>query len=170
MQSRRPRSSAFRWASSLGCVALGAVAVMERPTTADAAPCAAHYDVDSLNGIVTDEDTRLMWQRAADGATRTLSEASDYCEALSLGGHDDWRLPSIFELQTIVEESSDAPAIDVGAFDGGGAPENGVYWSGTKAALDPSYAWTVDFGINSVGGQLFYYEVTVTKNRARCVR
>jgi hypothetical protein len=49
------------------------------------------------NGICLDRSTGLMWQI---GHSRRLSEAakvSDYLSGLRLGGHTDWRLPTILE-------------------------------------------------------------------------
>ena len=45
-----------------------------------------------------DEATGLTWQRDGAPATFTWQEAVDYCDALVLGGNEDWRLPDIAEL------------------------------------------------------------------------
>ena len=39
------------------------------------------------------------------------SEAIFYCRTLSLGGHADWRLPSIDELQGIYDQSAPAKTL-----------------------------------------------------------
>ncbi len=62
------------------------------------------------NGTVTDQATGLTWQRSDDGQTRSWGEALSYCEALSLGGEDDWRLPNAKELQSIVDYTQ-APTV-----------------------------------------------------------
>ena len=68
--------------------------------------------VDNGDGTVTDNCTGLIWQkRTADtngdgkiggGDAVDWCDALVYCESLSLAGHDDWRLPNVRELQSIV--------------------------------------------------------------------
>jgi hypothetical protein len=63
------------------------------------------------NGTVTDMKTHLVWQQRDDGMTRTWDSAGTYCAGLSLDG-EGWRLPTIKELQTIVDYSKTNPSID----------------------------------------------------------
>ncbi|MES1186563.1 MAG: DUF1566 domain-containing protein [Myxococcales bacterium] len=80
---------------------------------------------------VTDNATRLVWQLSAlDETPRTWQEALAYCEALSHAGKDDWRLPSIKELATLVDESATvAPALHAEY----GTSAAARYWSSTPA-------------------------------------
>ena len=64
------------------------------------------------NGAVIDAATGLMWQRTDDGKARDWPKALAYCEGLRLAGHDDWRLPNVRELQSIVDYRRPAPALD----------------------------------------------------------
>lgn len=69
--------------------------------------------VDNGDGTVTDKWTGLMWQKATDRTRRDWSDARDYCEdEVSLAGHHDWRMPSIEELRSIVDETRKDLAID----------------------------------------------------------
>lgn len=61
--------------------------------------------VDNGDGTVTDYATGLMWQQADDGQTRDWIDALSYAENLELAGYDDWRLPNVKELQSIVDYS-----------------------------------------------------------------
>ena len=56
-------------------------------------------DFSRWNDIVTDNESTLMWQddTAAKTVTKTWTEAITYCEDLSLGEYDDWRLPTPME-------------------------------------------------------------------------
>jgi hypothetical protein len=65
----------------------------------------AHYAFkDNGDGTVTDLNTGLMWQQ---GETPALNqrEALKYCEDSRLGGHDDWRLPNMREIATLIDLS-----------------------------------------------------------------
>ena len=48
-------------------------------------------------GTVTIE--RLEWMAASSGENLKWPDAVAYCEGLELGGRDDWRLPSLAELE-----------------------------------------------------------------------
>ena len=71
----------------------------------------AHYQLtpsdytDNGDGTITDNVTGLMWQKAPDQGKKLTWEAAmtglDDFNAQKLGGHDDWRIPSIKELYSI---------------------------------------------------------------------
>ncbi len=68
------------------------------------------------NGTVEDKATNLTWQKADNGKAINWEQALSYCENLNLAGRADWRLPSIKELQSIVDytrspKTSDSAAI-----------------------------------------------------------
>ena len=67
----------------------------------------------------------------------TWEEAISYCEGLSLGGYDDWRLPSIRDLQSIVDYNRCNPA-------------SSYYWSSSTYAVFTNYAGCVDFNYGYV--------------------
>ena len=43
----------------------------------------------------------LQWAAASNGADVLWREADAFCRNLELAGHDDWRLPSLTELETL---------------------------------------------------------------------
>lgn len=77
---------------------------------------------DNGDGTVTDHCTGLQWQKdTADtngdgqlngGDFIQWCDALAYCENLSFAGHDDWRLPNVRELQSILDYGRSLPAID----------------------------------------------------------
>ena len=67
---------------------------------------------DHGDGTVTDNITGLMWQQEDTDRPKYWDEAIDYCEALTLAGHADWRLPDEYELQSIVNYGRSNPSID----------------------------------------------------------
>ena len=123
------------------------------PAFADAP--AGRYTIDT--DTVKDEKTSLTWKRAVTmmpggGNVPSLEEASKLCSA-------PWRLPTIKELATLVDESATAaPFIDLKAFP---ATPNLPYWSSTHTNADPdqfrSYVMNADGTIVDVyyNGSLF---------------
>jgi len=67
---------------------------------------------DNGDGTITDFATGLTWQKADSGKPMEWKEALKYAETLKLGGCDDWRLPNVKELQSIVDYSSAPDALD----------------------------------------------------------
>ena len=57
---------------------------------------------DNYDGTVTASESGLMWQQSDDAIPRTWEDALVYCEDLSLGGFDDWRLPNVTEFEGLV--------------------------------------------------------------------
>lgn len=105
--------------------------------------------VDNLDGTVTDTVTCLEWQQGTADITGNgvadqmiWEDALAYAEGLSLGGHDDWRLPDISELTSIADYSTHSPAIDTSAF-----PDTvpSLYWSATTYYWFPENAWAMSF-------------------------
>jgi Protein of unknown function (DUF1566) len=56
---------------------------------------------DNGDGTVTDLNTGLMWQ-ADPGRKMTYAQAVEGAPAFRLAGHDDWRLPSIKDLYSLI--------------------------------------------------------------------
>jgi len=52
--------------------------------------------------IVTDNDTGLMWELDIKNQPLNWYEAKERCKNLVLEGYDDWRLPNINEMMTII--------------------------------------------------------------------
>ena len=100
---------------------------------------------DNGNGTVTDSRTGLMWQQGEPG-NMTWDSALSYCEGLPLGGHTDWRLPNIKELESINDDTRYNPAIDTSFFPGAYASG---YWSSTTYAYYPNNAWSVYFYVGN---------------------
>lgn len=58
--------------------------------------------LDNRDGTITDEVTGLMWQKDM-GEKMILQEAFEKAENLNLGGYDDWRVPTIKELYSLID-------------------------------------------------------------------
>jgi hypothetical protein len=73
--------------------------------------------VENGDGTVSDSASMLMWQQADDGTARDWMGSMSYCEELELAGYEDWHLPNVKELQSIVDYTrspmaTNSPAID----------------------------------------------------------
>jgi hypothetical protein len=121
---------------------------------------AVHYEI----GVETvrDTGTGLVWQRGISAGTLDFQAATDMCAALELRGPGTWRLPSLQELATLVDDTRAHPAIDPKAFPDTPAEP---FWSGSLFAGSQTRAWYVHFEEGSA-----LYEGTSTLHRVRCVR
>jgi hypothetical protein len=120
---------------------------------------------DNGNGTITDNVTGLMWQKEYNGSRLLSVEGDDYCAGLTLADLSDWRLPSDFELMTIVDYGTALPAI------------NGTYFPNTRydspwltltGGLSSSHftgRWEVDFETGNLGTRFF-----LSASYTRCVR
>lgn len=90
------------------------------------------------DGTVTDLRTGLMFQQITPEERMTWEDALNYCETLSLAGHEDWRLPTAEELRAMVDHGTFSPAVDSEIFpDTSGS----YYWSSTTSLVNPDAAW-----------------------------
>ncbi len=100
--------------------------------------------VDNHNGTVSDRASNLIWQQSDDGITRDWQGALAYCEGLILAGQDDWRLPNVKELQSIVDYRRNDPASDEAFFRQ--RDVKGWFWSATTHGDNVRQAAYVCFG------------------------
>ncbi|MBI5544659.1 MAG: DUF1566 domain-containing protein [Deltaproteobacteria bacterium] len=132
------------------------------PFTGHASAPAGRYAVST--DTVYDTATRLTWQRAVSSTTRSWADSKSYCASLSLAGFSSgWRLPTVSELETLVDRTTYNPAIDSTAFPG---TQSEHFWSSSSTdAAGGGDAWQVYFygGGSDWHSQSNYYF-------ARCVR
>jgi hypothetical protein len=89
------------------------------------------YLEDNGDGTVTDWGTSLMWEQHDENTyiPRGYWELGlNYCEELNLAGMDDWRLPNVNELTSLVDFNRNDPSIDTAYFP---ATVSDYYWSST---------------------------------------
>ncbi|TAG44758.1 MAG: DUF1566 domain-containing protein, partial [Betaproteobacteria bacterium] len=116
----------------------------------------SQYNLLGPAGTVVDTATQLMWKQCVEGksgsgcATGTVSfirwaDANTAASGSTWAGYNDWRLPLISELQSLVASAcfSPDPTINADAFPA--TPRSNV-WSGSPDANYSSGAWGVDFG------------------------
>jgi hypothetical protein len=63
-----------------------------------------------------DDKTGLVWQDNQDVIQNEMKydDAKKYCQKLILDGFEDWRLPTLREIYTIVDLTQDRPALKNG--------------------------------------------------------
>jgi hypothetical protein len=120
------------------------------------------YDT-SLADVVLDKVTGLMWQGTTITTGMYWPAARAYCSNLSRSGHDDWRLPSLVELVSIVDFSRTNPAVDSTAFS---SAVGGTVWTSTPIVGSPGEAWYVSFNT----GFTYHGHQDLLPIGVRCVR
>ena len=58
------------------------------------------------NGTVTDTKTGLMWAAKDNGIPINWPDALSYCQNYSGGGHTDWRMPTLAELESLYDPAA----------------------------------------------------------------
>jgi hypothetical protein len=116
----------------------------------DPEPEAVERFVNHGNDTVTDKYTGLMWQKTPSEYGLNWEQALHYSENLSLGGFQDWRLPNIKELLSIVDFSRIRPAINTDFFNHP-SPDTTIserfFWSSTT-----TFVAKEAYGINFYNG------------------
>ena len=127
------------------------------------------WEVKTNDGTIHDMDNTYTWYdinpetNGGDAGTPgDGTDTEDFINALnsqSFGGFNDWRLPFMDELKSIVNYGAKFPAVNGGFF-----PNNSIffYWSSSSYALSPSKAWEVFFDLG--------YELYNDKSDDRRVR
>ncbi|MBT7331415.1 MAG: DUF1566 domain-containing protein [Oceanospirillaceae bacterium] len=107
------------------------------------------------NGLIADPLTGLTWFRCGAGQTwedgvcqgaamlLPFEEALTWAENAELAGNNDWRVPEIDEMTSLVETDCKSPSINTRVFSG---IEPEVYWSSES-----------NFWLRSMGWSLFFY-------------
>ena len=138
----------------------------------------------------TDNVTKLMWTRCTAGFSgeecpgdredandtrKTYSQASTYCENLTLAGHDDWRLPKMRELVSIFDFSELGNEYTNPEY----FPNNLCNWNTRDYSNTDgrSTYWTIDepstsrrYAVDFCSGLVVQENTSTAKEFTRCVR
>ena len=125
---------------------------------------------DNGDATVTDLATGLMWQKDP-GEKMTFEDAVSGADSFSLAGYEDWRLPSIKELYSLInftgetrQEDDSVPYINTDYFvfkygdeDNGERFIDAQYWSSTEYAGTTMKNDPTVFGVNFADGRIKGY-------------
>jgi hypothetical protein len=126
---------------------------------------------DNRDGTVTDLVTGLMWAQALNEKV-TWGEAVVGASRFTLAGYDDWRLPTIKELYSLIDfrggfhftPSASKPYIDTDYFafeygdeSAGERPIDVQVWSGTRYVGTTMRNGETVFGVNFADGRIKGY-------------
>ena len=100
------------------------------------------FTVQPNTNCILDNLTGLTWMRDANIlSAANWDEAVSNCGALVYGNVDDWRLPNVRELYSLIDFGNMRPALPTGH------PFVGIqeiyYWSSTRSVNNTSTAWMV---------------------------
>jgi hypothetical protein len=119
---------------------------------------------DNGDGTVTDNQTGLTWEKKSDdGSIHDKDDVYFWSDAFTVfiaglntanfAGHNDWRLPNRFELESLFDLTGGNPAVDA-SFNNNCisgclvancscTQPDSEYWSSTSLAPTPFFAWVV---------------------------
>lgn len=128
---------------------------------------------DNKNGTITDNYTGLVWKKCVQGFSgndcktgspsyRDWGKSRAECDNLVFAGKSDWRLPTLKELESIVDSSVYSPAINKNFFV---KTPDGPYWTATSPASFSGSKFIVIFAEGSV-----YFNDANNFAATRCVR
>jgi hypothetical protein len=115
---------------------------------------------------VLDKETGLVWEKSPQTAITQWSNAISICLEKTVGGRKGWRLPSVHELQSLIDPSVAAPGPTLPQIHPFLNVQSAHYWSASTRADYPTGAWTVFFGSGIVGSS----DKTTDYNHSWCVR
>ncbi len=104
--------------------------------------------IDNTTGLEWEDNESIEKQWVLDenyngnDSNTSGDTATTYCEEFNLGNYEDWRLPSVKELQTIINSGETASAANNGIFTN---IISTFYWTSTSYFDFPHAAFMIDF-------------------------
>lgn len=103
--------------------------------------------------VIYDKATSLTWLQNANVYTDTMDWDSAFDVISEMNnkrryGHDDWRVPNIFELESLTDMGRHSPALPFNHFF---HDVQDFYWSSTTSMFDMNYAWVLYLVDGAIG-------------------
>ncbi len=120
-----------------------------------------------LSGVgVLDRETGLVWDRNPEADQNWLT-AKTGCRNAVIGNRKGWRLPTLSELQTLIDPAASPKVPSGNPFNVLLTTSVDFYWTSTENPVDSSVAWTVTF---QSGGHAEKLKTDTTGRHTLCVR
>lgn len=141
--------TSFNGRAVLGATAL---ASMLLASAAQAALLDRDLNGDTVVDAFYDTDLDITWLRNANvNGAIAWDTATAWADGLSIGGYDDWRLPSMgsCDVNTGCHGVLEMVSLWGRLSPGTGNFQNlgGYYWSGTVLNIDPNAAWAFNYAV-----------------------
>jgi hypothetical protein len=108
-------------------------------------PAAQRFKLVMEGEAVLDKETGLVWEQSPDTTQRTWFEACAHCYKREVANRMGWRLPTIEELTSLVDNDNLNPTLPPGhPFSN---VQSSYYWSSTNLENDSDLARMVHFGL-----------------------
>ena len=126
------------------------------PSWDQALPAATRFIVlSNMNSdAVLDRETGLVWERSPSADTNSFQNADAFlCNFKNTGGRLGWRMPSVWELLSLVDRTQSSPTLPAGhPFNVSGSL---TFWTNTpySVGFGALSAWVVSFGFGGSGTQ-----------------
>lgn len=119
------------------------------------------------SSILNDDNFGIMWQGIVDNNQTKMryDDAQGYCNKLTEGGYSDWRLPTIKELQSILDINNYKPAVK--KVFANSTKSDDCYMSSSLHADNFDQVWIIYY---KVGNTSWYGYRNSTQCYVRCVR
>ena len=165
------QSQCYDEAGAIDCPEAGAVFFGQDANDDGALPNYVNND----DGTVTDLVTGLMWQKDP-GEKKSFDEAVAGANGFSLAGYEDWRLPTIKELYSLIHFSGEDPSGETGDDTSSLTPfidtdyfvfEYGDTSSGQRI-IDSQWVTSSVYEATVMGGQECFFGVNFADGRIKC--
>ena len=118
-----------------------------------------------IAGAFLDKETGLVWEASPSYPPSTWTEAKYFCLGLVVDNRKGWRLPTVEELASLVDNTQYNPALPSGhPF---GNVQSDFYWSATPDVIEMNTG--LAYGVNMYYGAMLYADKT-SNHYVWCVR
>lgn len=121
------------------------------------------------NDAVLDRETGLVWQRAPLMVDVGFVNALDICWQNQIGGRKGWRLPAPEELMSLIDPTTEAPALPAGhPFQQ--VPPEAQYWTASTFSSSPSSSIPSFIAVVRIDQGIIQSTTPEAGNKVWCVR
>jgi hypothetical protein len=114
------------------------------------------------NAAVLDHETGLVWEKSPSATTQQFDRTAFFlCNDKNVGGRRGWRVPTVWEMLTLIDPTQSNPALPAGhPFTG---LQMGNYWTATPFSVgflaETAYAVGVHDGLAGTTGTAVFFPV-----------